>query len=312
MSLGTAAAPSAALGKAERGIEGVRQYLSFRLADRTYAVPLARVGEITPHRDLNHLPHMPKGVEGILDLRGVSIPVINLRVRMGLPHVEGQSFKNIVILDIDGEPTGVLVDRVESVISASPEEHANPSALLSGPEGRWITGFLVFGERVVVLLDTRIVTAIHVTEARHLSALGKDLERQLDEGLKSLIALAPHKEEANHARIIPQMEAAISHTEQEMAKVLDRVEGMMGQADQAFQGLARLKQEIRLGRLTGEEATVAEIEKTAQQMQDQLFALIQSLQFQDIARQKLERVLMHVQGLQGVIGQKFRDLGQAR
>jgi len=96
---------------------------------------------------------------------------------------------------------------------------------------------------------------------------------------------------------IPQMEAAIAHTEVEMAKVLDRVETMLASTDLGFTGLARLKQEVSLGHFKGQE------------IQEQVFELIQMLQFQDIARQKLERVLSHVRGLQAVIGQKFRDTG---
>lgn len=294
----------------ERGAEGVRQYLSFHLAGRSYAVPLARVAEITPNRELNHLPHMPKGVEGLLDLRGTVLPVINLRIRMGLPADDPRNAQNILILDLDGERTGVLVDRVESVVSAGPEEHAPRSPLLAGPEGGWITGFLVYGERVVVLLDLRLVSAVHASEGRHAHAGNKDLERRLDDSLKELLSLAPPRIELDQERIIPQMEATIAHTEEEMAKVLERVEAMMNQADRSFQGLARLKQELRLGRLAGEEAAIADIEKAGQQIQDELFALLNGLQFQDIARQKLERVLMHIQGLQGIIGQKFRDLGK--
>lgn len=303
-------APAAGTAERERGAEGVRQYLSFVLEGRSYAVPLERVAEITPNRELNHLPHMPKGVEGLLDLRGAVLPVINLRTRMGLPAEDPRNAQNIVILDLEGEHIGVLVDRVESVVSAGPEEHAPRSPFLIGPEGGWILGFLVFGERIVVLLDLRLVSAVHATENRHALAGDRDLERRLDESLKELLALAPPRMVVEQERIIPQMEATISHTEEEMAKVLERVEVMMNQADQAFQGMARLKQEHRLGRLAGEELALAEIEKAGQQIQDQLFELLNALQFQDIARQKLERVLMHVQGLQGVIGQKFRDIGR--
>ena len=127
-----------------------------------------------------------------------------------------------------------------------------------------------------------------------------------------MIDLAPTKGESDgeRNRIIPQMEEAIAHTEREMGKVMDRVEAMLSGTDKGFQGLVRLKQEAGLGRLKGEETTIAEIEKVGTALQDEVFGLIQQLQFQDIARQKLERVLNHIRGLQSIVGGKFRDLGK--
>ena len=108
------------------------------------------------------------------------------------------------------------------------------------------------------------------------------------------------------------MEEAIAHTEQEMGKVIDCVESMLTGSDKGFQALVRLKQEAALGRLKGEEGTLAEIEKLGSDLQDRVFTLIQQLQFQDIARQKLERVLNHIRGLQVIVGSKFRDRGAAK
>jgi len=125
-----------------------------------------------------------------------------------------------------------------------------------------------------------------------------------------LIDLAPAKAEVESNRIIPQMEAAIAHTEEEMAKVLDKVESILVSTDQAFQGMIRLKQESKLGRLPGQDAVIAELEKISQEIQDRVFGLIQMIQYQDIARQKLERVLNHLRGLQMIVGTKFRDTGK--
>jgi len=121
--------------------------------------------------------------------------------------------------------------------------------------------------------------------------------------------MAPEKSKQETGRIIPQMEAAIQHTEDEMAKVVARIESMLAGADATFQSMVRLKQEASLGRLPGQEALLAELESNTQAIQDELFGLLQQIQFQDIARQKLERVLNHIRGLQAAIGQKFRDIG---
>ena len=295
---------------ADRVPESAHQYLTFTLDKRMYAIPLTQVAEITNNLELNYMPHMPKGVEGLLNLRGNVLPVINLRVRMGLPHADTKLFENILILDMDNHPTGILVDRVESVITATQDQITPASPLLAGSEGGWTTGFVLLQDRVVVVLDTRLLTALGSARLHVASAGQQNLAEKLDENLKKLIELAPRRTEADSHKLIPQMEAAISHTEEEMAKVVDRIETMLTSADQAFQGLVRLKQEVKLGRLPGQENTVAEIERIGTEVQDQIFGLLHQLQFQDIARQKLERVLNHIRGLQLIVGRKFRDVGK--
>jgi len=291
-----------------------RQFLSFKLDGQVYAVPLAQVAEITPLLELNRIPHMPKSVEGLLDHRGQVLPVINLRKRMNLGEQETSLSRNIVVLNLGGgSPVGILVDTVDAVITAATEQLVPASLLLTGPEGAWVSNFILLEERIIALLNTGFITAFHGARTQLNAAVSQDLDQDLalDRGLKELIDLAPPKAVADGARIIPQMEEAINHTEQEMAKVIDCVESMLAGSDKGFQALVRLKQEAALGRLKGEEKTLAEIERVGTELQDRVFALIQQLQFQDIARQKLERVLNHIRGLQMIVGAKFRDTGKA-
>ncbi len=291
-----------------------RQFLSFKLDGQVYAVPLAQVAEITPLLELNRIPHMPKSVEGLLDHRGQVLPVINLRKRMNLGEQETSLSRNIVVLNLGGgSPVGILVDTVDAVITAATEQLVPASLLLTGPEGAWVSNFILLEERIIALLNTGFITAFHGARTQLNAAVSQDLDQDLalDQGLKELIDLAPPKAVAEGARIIPQMEEAINHTEQEMAKVIDCVESMLAGSDKGFQALVRLKQEAALGRLKGEEKTLAEIERVGTELQERVFTLIQQLQFQDIARQKLERVLNHIRGLQMIVGAKFRDTGKA-
>lgn len=300
-----ALAPTPAGRDQARGAGG--RFLTFALGAHRFGVPLETVAEISPIRELNRMPHMPKGVVGLLDLRGAVLPVVDLRVRIGLPADQVVPAENILILAIGGERVGAMVDRVEAVVTAEARQITPGSPLLVGLEGRWVQGFLLQNEEIIVLFETAWITAVGAGHSLHEKESVRSLERQLDEGLRELIALAPHKGAGEGARIIPQMELAIAHSETEMGKVLARIEGMLAAADLAFNGLARLKQEAALGRLGGEEPRIAELERTVQQVQDRIFETLQTLQFQDIARQKLERVLNHIRGLQLTIGRKFRD-----
>lgn len=308
MSLGAASpAPTPALAPTQGRDSSIHhRFMTFFLNDRTYGLPLRHVAEITPFRDLNKLPHMPRAVEGILDLRGRVVPVVNLRLRMSMPPLDGERVGTILVLDLAGTATGLLVDAVDAVVSIPETDIVPASPLLAGLDGAWVEGFIVQGEKVVTLLDAALV-ANHGTGRAHGKEVLKNigLEERLDDDLRRLIDMAPPKEQGEH-RVLPQIESSISYTEQEMAKVLERVESMLASTDKFFHGLGYLKQEAGLGRLKGHERDIAELDRINQDMQDTVFALIQQMQFQDIARQKLERVMAHLRGMQLAISGKFR------
>jgi hypothetical protein len=246
-------------------------------------------------------------VEGILDLRGRVVPVVNLRMRMSLPPLDASKTGTILVLDLAGTATGLLVDAVDAVVSVPETDIVPASPLLAGLDGAWVEGFIVQGERVVSLLDAALIASHGIGRTKGKAVLADlSLEERLDEGLRKLIELAPSKTEGEH-RIVPQIETSISHTEKEMEKILVRVEAMLASTDKVFQSIGYLKQEAGLGKLQGRESDIAELERTNQEMQDLVFALIQQMQFQDIARQKLERVMVHLKGMQVAISGKFRE-----
>lgn len=286
---------------------GANQILTFHLAGNLYGIPLTHIQEISAQTELNRMPHMPRGVEGLLNLRGEVLPVIDLRLRLGLKG-EPAAAPKILIVKIPGGGVGLKVDAVDSVMEAPSSKISPPSAMLEGQEGAWVHGFLVLGERVIALLDPVQAGSVHQRRtAATVTEEVLNLEQRLDDDLQELIALAPPKELVGASRIIPQVETAISFTEQEMGKVIERIEGMLRRTDTMFRNLGLLKHEVGMGRLKGHEKEMVELEGLTTQLQDTIFGLINQIQFQDIARQKLERVLTHLKGLQGVIGQNLRD-----
>jgi len=308
VNLGVTPSPQSEARARAGGQASVQQrFMTFFLNDRTYGLALEYVAEITPFRQLNKLPHMPKSVEGILDLRGRVVPVVNLRARMSMPPLDPSKTSTILVLDLAGTATGLMVDAVDAVVNIPSEDIVPASPLLAGLDGAWVEGFIVQGERVVILLDAAMIANHGIGRPKGKAALASlSLEERLDDGLRKLIDMAPSISEGEH-RVLPQIESSISYTEQEMTKVLDRVEGMLQSTDQVFHGIGILKQEAGLGKLRGHDGDLADLERTNQQMQDAVFSLIQQMQFQDIARQKLERVMVHLKGMQGAITGKFRE-----
>ena len=290
--------------KQDTGSTTVSQYMSFLINGRSYAVPLSQVAEITPYQELNKMPHTPRGVEGLLDLRGSVLPIVSLRTRMGLPKKEKHETDHILILAHDGGTrTGVLVDQVESVITATEEQHAPISPMLEGQDGVWVREILLRDGKVTLVLEPESLARISKSEHNLLRTVipgadNDDVELMLDDSLNKLIAMAGPKEDG---KVVPQIETAISHTESEMTKVLERIESMLVCTDNAFTGISRFKQEVAANGLKGFDEGLNKLNDVTQELQNSVFDVLNQLQFQDIVRQKLERVLRSIAGMGNVI-----------
>lgn len=127
------------------------QHVVLLLDREQYAVPINSVREIVRWREPRPMPGQPRHVQGAVDLRGEVVMVVDLRERLGSPGAPGAN-QDIVVLDLPGrEPVGLTVDGVSEVLQAGEGEYRPaPSAVGCGD---YVSGVLVLGDRLVVLLD---------------------------------------------------------------------------------------------------------------------------------------------------------------
>jgi len=130
-----------------------RQYVIFNLADEFYGVNIATVESIIKVQDITRMPHMPAFIEGITNLRGKVIPVIDLRKRFRLPAAEEDDDTRIVVVEIDGIMAGMVVDRVTEVLRISDEDIDPPSPMVSTVSTAFITSIAKVEARLIILLD---------------------------------------------------------------------------------------------------------------------------------------------------------------
>lgn len=136
------------------------QVVVFELAGESYGVDIARVQEIIRPPAITSVPRAPEWIEGVVNLRGRVIPVINLRNRFGLPNAERDRASRIVVLDISGHTVGAAVDAVSEVLRVPQSAVEAPGATLSGPQTAHLRGIAKLDERLVILLDLdRIIDA---------------------------------------------------------------------------------------------------------------------------------------------------------
>lgn len=133
------------------------QYLSFTLGDEDYGIDILRVREIKGWEAVRTLPDMPESVKGVLDLRGIIVPIIDLRTRFHLENVEYRPTTVTIVLTVKvGEKEqvmGVVVDSVSDVLNISAQDLKPAPNLGRRINTCFINGMVTLGERMVVLLD---------------------------------------------------------------------------------------------------------------------------------------------------------------
>src|SRR5262249_42867527 len=93
-----------------------RQYLTFRLGDGEYGVPILDVREIKGQPTITPLPNAPPYLSGVMNLRGMIVPVVDLRVRFALPDARSDRFTVVVLVSVDAKIVGMVVDAVSDVL----------------------------------------------------------------------------------------------------------------------------------------------------------------------------------------------------
>mgnify|MGYP000047007468 CR=1 FL=1 len=134
---------------------GSRQVVLFTLNGVLYGADVHQVREVREVQDITPVPYAPMYVEGVTNLRGEVIPVINLRKRFGIGGEEGKG-KNKIMIVVQGKDkrvVGVIVDSVMEVTSISQENIEQTPEIISTTESECVLGVAKRGENLVVLLD---------------------------------------------------------------------------------------------------------------------------------------------------------------
>jgi len=132
------------------------QLVSFQLDEEEFGVHIHQVREIVRLSSITKVPHAPSYVEGVLNLRGNVLPVVDLGERLGLSLMQHTEATRIVVLDIAGVSTGIVVDRVTGVLRMPLAAIEPPPPVIGGVAASFVEGVgkLDGGERMVVLLKT--------------------------------------------------------------------------------------------------------------------------------------------------------------
>jgi purine-binding chemotaxis protein CheW len=134
-------------------LDAEEQLVIFELANEVYGVDISRVQEIIRMTTITRLPRAPEFVEGVINLRGKVIPVVDLKKRFGLAERERTKASRIVVVDVGDHTIGMVVDAVSEVLRVPTSAVEPPSPLVTTIESDYIRGIAKVEGRLIILLD---------------------------------------------------------------------------------------------------------------------------------------------------------------
>ncbi|RJQ55771.1 MAG: chemotaxis protein CheW [Nitrospiraceae bacterium] len=134
-------------------MDEVLQLVTFSLDQEVYAVDILNVQEINRITGITKVPNAANYMEGVINLRGKVIPVINLRKKFGLQNKEVDDSSRTIIMDIQGVTYGLMVDSVSEVLRIPSDVVEPPPPLASGMAGMFIKGIAKLENRLIILVN---------------------------------------------------------------------------------------------------------------------------------------------------------------
>ena len=135
------------------------QLVTFQISDELYGVDIMDVKEIVRVQDIRSIPNAPGYVEGLFNLRGEIIPIISLHKRFHLRKAQlgedEELLSGFIIIDIDGMKLGIIIDKVERVVSIEAQNIQPPPQMLTGIGAEYIQGVVNRESGYLILLDIR-------------------------------------------------------------------------------------------------------------------------------------------------------------
>jgi purine-binding chemotaxis protein CheW len=172
----TPAIPAAASAAVNSGTDAARsaavptEFISFAIGDDQYGVDIMAVREIKGWSEITHLPRQPEYVRGVLNLRGVIVPIVDLRCRFGQGLTEATPLHIVIIVQIGPRLVGLLADRVLDIVSFEPTQVQPVPRVAQASRVDFLSGLVTVDGAMLALIDLQNLLAITMTDGEHASA----------------------------------------------------------------------------------------------------------------------------------------------
>jgi purine-binding chemotaxis protein CheW len=129
------------------------EFLTFRLGAEEYGIDILRVQEIRSYEAPTRIANAPSFIKGVVNLRGVIVPVVDLRIKLNCDKVEYNGFTVVIVLNVHGRVVGAVVDSVSDVLELSQDLIKPAPEMNSTVDTGFVTGIASVGERMLILMD---------------------------------------------------------------------------------------------------------------------------------------------------------------
>lgn len=131
-----------------------KQYLTFNVDENEYAVDIMKVMEIRGWSETTRIPNSPEFMLGVINLRGIVIPIFDLRTRFNQGKTEATEKHVVIVLSIGSRTIGILVDAVSDILTIATDEiKASPSSSETNIDDNYVSGLISHEDKMVILLD---------------------------------------------------------------------------------------------------------------------------------------------------------------
>lgn len=127
--------------------------LTFRLGEEEYGIDILRVQEIRSYEQPTRIAHAPSYIKGVIDLRGVIVPIVDLRLKLHCEQAEYTPFTVVIILNVGTTVLGAVVDAVADVVRLPPDALKPAPQLQAHVDSAFIKGIAKLGERMLIVVD---------------------------------------------------------------------------------------------------------------------------------------------------------------
>ena len=130
-----------------------REYLSFKLGAEEYGIDILRVQEIRSYEQPTRIANSPSFIKGVVNLRGVIVPIVDLRMKLGCDSAEYNGFTVVIVLNVKGRVVGAVVDSVSDVLELAHDAIKPAPEMACAIDSGFITGIGNVADRMLILMD---------------------------------------------------------------------------------------------------------------------------------------------------------------
>ena len=131
------------------------QIVGFRIGRETFGLPISLVHEIVRPPEITNVPHAPEYVEGVMNLRGRIVPVIDLRRRFGGAAIANSRKNRVLVVDVESRAVGLIVDSASEVLKISEAQIEPPPNVFTDAATNYVTGVAKHQGRLIILVDLK-------------------------------------------------------------------------------------------------------------------------------------------------------------